>query len=397
MGTENKPNSPDLEIAVSYETQKDSFLEKRNWVSRDCEHCGVRFFSKKRRPDYGDISCHGNQEFLHDERKKKVISPVEINSSFQSFFAQKGFEICSAKSILNEDGTTLFTSAGVQILDDSVFRGKPAPEKPLLVSQPSLRTQYLDNINEGNSLSFVNICTEQANTLPEDHMKTLDLWLEFLSKQGLYMGDVTLLERKKEQQWRDLKVQSKIIAIYYKGLEIGDGNYDYEFNPHVPGVTSISDFGFGLERLTWIQRKDSYFDGVGPLNESLRGNGLIQELTKTLTLLAAYGLEPSNKDKGYRYRLFTKKIVDLTFPKYLNLPQLVNYYYQYWNHFVNFSTNANSTARSVQGEYERNYNKIIRDRLTVSIDPNCPTEEFLINLFKAGVSRDQLAQLLTQN
>lgn len=397
MGTENKLNSPDPEIAVSYETQKDSFLEKRGWVHGDCEHCGVRYFSKNKRSNCGDISCHGSQEFLHDERKGKVISPIEINSSFQSFFTQKGFEICPAKSILNENGTTLFTSAGVQILDNCIFQGKLVPEKPLLVSQPSLRTQSLEDISEGNSLSFVNICTEQANALPEDHMKILDLWLEFLSKQGLYMGDVTLLERKKDQQWGSLSVQSKIIAIYYKGLEIGDGNYDYEFNPHIPSVASISDFGFGLERLTWIERKGSYFDGVGPLSESLRGNGLIQELTKTLTLLAASGLEPSNKDKGYRYRLFSKKIVDLTFPKYLNLLQLVNYYHQYWNHFVNFSTDSNSTAISVQKEYERNYNKIIGDKLAVYLDPNCPTEEFLIDLFKAGVGREQLTQLLTQN
>lgn len=182
--------------------------------------------------------------------------------------------------------------------------------------------------------------------------------------------------------------------MHYKGLEIGDGNYDYGFNPSIPGLISISDFGFGLERLTWIFRKDSYFDSVGPLNASLRGNRLLQELAKTLTLLAAHNLEPSNRDRGYRYRLFAKRIVDLTFPEYLDLRQLVGYYHRFWKHFTNLAVDADSTKINIQREYERNYNKMINDKLAVSLNPDCPTEDFLVNLVKAGVSRSQLVRVL---
>lgn len=394
MGIENRPDKLSIEIATKYEVQKDSFSERRKWVHGECEHCGLGFFSKIVRPDCGSSSCNSELDFLHDERKQRIVSPLELNSAFRSFFEERGFEVYPAKSILNEDGTTLFTSAGVQILDNSILRGKPVPETPLLVSQPCLRTQYLDDMGEGNSLSFVNICTERINASPEDHIRTLDLWMDFLSKQGLYMGDVTLVEREKEQQWGNQKVQSKIIAVYYKGIEIGDGNYDYGFDPHIPGVASISDFGFGLERLTWIFRKDSYFDGVGPLNASLRGSGLEQELTKTLTLLAGHDLEPSNKDRGYRYRLFAKRLVALAFPEYLELRQMVDYYHQYWNQFTSLPASVDSTRFSVQREYDRNYNKIISDKLATNINPDCPTEDFLANLLRTDISRDKLVQML---
>lgn len=384
------------EISEEYQMKKDIFLKENGWSKRECKICQKTYFSKRQTAHCGKISCGGELEFLKDERKGKIIPLVDLNSTFQSFFKKTDFVIYPAKSILNQNGTTLFTSAGVQILDDLIFRGKLDQEKPIVISQPSLRTQYIDKISEGNSLSFVNICTEIVNASPETHIQTLNKWMKYLSSIGIYMGDITIHEREIEQKWGDINLKSKIIAIFYKGLEIGDGNYDYNFNPSVKGLKTVSDFGFGLERLSWILRKDSYFDSIGPLKESLKKNFNNQEIIKTLTLMASSGLEPSNKDKGYRYRSFTKRLAELNFPKYLELKELIEHYYNYWNYFVDSPKDLKKTYENIHKEYDRSYNQIINHLTQTCADPNCSTEEFLLNLLKGGIKRENLAKLLEE-
>lgn len=385
------------DVGLEYEIQKNAFLKDRRWINNNCPSCGRHYFSKNERDNCGGSGCSPESNFLNDERKNKPVTPIQVNENFKRFFQEKGYLLVPPKSILNDNGTTLFTSAGVQILDDIVLRNNSVTDTRILVSQPSLRTQYLDNIKEGNSLSFVNICTEQVNASPTEHVETLDKWLEFLSKQGLYMGDITLIDKSKIQKWGDLTLKSKILSINYKGLEIGDGNYNFGFSPNILGLSSISDFGFGLERLTWLQRKGSYFDCIGPLNTSLRENGFNQELIKTMSLLAASGLNPSNKDKGYRYRLFAKEIATINFPKYISLTELVNYYYVYWNSLTNLSVNADLVVKSVQREYDRNYNQILNSKLSSKLNIDCPTEEFLQLLATKGVERQVIANLLKSN
>lgn len=386
-------NNPQ-EISEIYHQKAESFLNEHGWTEDACPKCNRRYFSKVAQQGCGDSSCSGTFEFLTDQRKERIYSSLDLNTAFKDYFEKQGFESYPAKSILNENGTTLFTSAGVQILDDCVLRNTEVPANTLIVSQPSLRTQYIDSIGEGNSLSFVNICTETANATPEDHFANLDRWLGFVSKLGLYAGDITLHKRKLVQKWGTITVQSEIVAVFYKGLEIGDGNYNYGFDPKPINIKTISDFGFGLERLVWILHKGSYFDSVGPLSESLRGNNNIQELTKTLTLLAASGLEPSNRDKGYRFRLFTKKLVKSTFPKYLQLSHLASHYHEYWKRLVHLPVQKEVSATKIQNEYDRNYNQKINLELSINIDSNCSTEDFLLKLLKSGINRDIVTRLI---
>jgi len=380
------------ELTSDFQTQLEAFTSKRGWNKSECGTCHRQYFSKGN-SSCGDIECTKEYGFLSDSRKEKFGSPLEVNNRFRKYFEGLGYRPHAAKSILNEGGTTLFTSAGVQILDDHIFREAGAPTEPLLVSQPSLRTQYADSIGEGNSLSFVNICTETVNCKPDVFFANLDQWIGFLSKLGLFAGDITLHRRQMEQRWGSTSLKSEIVAVYYKGLEIGDGNYDYSFDPNSTKVATISDFGFGLERINWIMTKGSYFDSVGPLTESLKGNGLVQEMAKTATLLASSGLEPSNKDKGYRYRSFAKKIAQLLFPSHKDLQALASYYHRYWSSFVQLPVSSDTTSVSLQSEYDRNYNLIVNTSLSADIDPNQPTEAFLSEILKRGIGRDRLIQI----
>ena len=393
MSKENTVDSIPTSVPDKYHQEFELFLKKNGWNEKICPTCDQCFYAKKIQQGCGDSTCSGNFEFLDDDRKEKTISLHDTNVAFRNYFLENGFSSHSAKSILNENGTTLFTSAGVQVLDNCILRNGEAPTDSIIVSQPSLRTQYADSIGEGNSLSFVNICTETANATPEVHFQNLDKWLGFLSKLGVYVGDLTLHKRNLVQKWGEMTVQSDIVAIFYKGLEIGDGNYNYGFNPEPSSIKTVSDFGFGLERLTWILRKGSYFDAIGPLTESLNGDNKVQEIVKTVALLASSGLTPSNKDKGYRFRLFTKKLVELSFPKHLQLSHLIDHYHKYWNDFVNLPVESNSASESVQGEYDRNYNLQLNKVLLTNVDANCNTEQFLLNLLSSGVKRDDIGHI----
>ncbi|TSC89443.1 MAG: hypothetical protein G01um10145_600 [Microgenomates group bacterium Gr01-1014_5] len=397
MTIERPTSNNDTETLKTYRAQLELFLRERGWERRDCSRCERQYYAKGVSQNCGDSTCCGSFEFLQDVRRERSLTLPGLEIVVRNHFENAGFELHPPKSILNEGGTTLFTSAGVQLLDDWVLKDANPPRRPLYVSQPSVRTQHLDSIGEGNSLSFVNICTEVANATPETHFVNLDHWLDCLSRLGLYVGDITLHERRLIQQWGDVTLKSEIIAIFYKGLEIGDGNYNYGFTPQASNATFISDFGFGLERLAWILRKGSYFDGVGPLSESLKGNSVLQELIKTLTLLSSYGLEPSNKDRGYRFRLFAKKLVALTFPEHCVVFPLASYYYNYWKNFADLLIQQDLVVDIIQREYDRNYNQRVNLLLSAKSDPNCPTEEYLLKLLMSRVSRDGIAQILRGN
>lgn len=68
----------------------------------------------------------------------------------------------------------------------------------------------------------------------------------------------------------------------------------------------MSDLGFGLERIRWKIVNKSYYDLYNSFdNIDIK----VKAYLSALALLTVNDVKPSNKNAGYRVRLFSKKLI----------------------------------------------------------------------------------------
>ena len=295
---------------------------------------------------------YGAEEYKFIKNPENPNSLKLENPEFMnSFFESKGYGLVKPKNIINNGGTTLFVSAGVQLLDDVIFKEKTISERKIFVAQPVFRTQYIDSINEGFSTSFINIASEIVNPSVDDHFCAIGDWINMLRELGLKREKVTLKTREKEPQWGDKKFKESILMLYYDGLEIGDANYIYDIPQKTRSSLKISDIGFGLERIQWILKGGSYFDGKKVEDMC------VFDHCKTMALLAGSGLKPSNKEHGYRLRQLSKRVMD-TGKKSNDLLATLKDCYNYWKKWTFLTMPESGALEIINSENRRNSKNI---------------------------------------
>jgi len=154
-----------------------------------------------------------------------MVSTKEIREKYLKFFRKRGHkEIAASPLVLENDPTTLFTSAGMQPLIP-YLKGKKHPKGQRLVdSQPSIRMQDFEEVGDNRHTTFFEML---GNWSLGDYFKKDQLaWcLEFfvkdlgLPKDKLY---VTLFEGTKEvpkdlesfEIWRKLGIPDSRIFFY---------------------------------------------------------------------------------------------------------------------------------------------------------------------------------------
>ncbi len=337
--------------------------------------------------------------FLESPIDQKGAELLSTPDFFNQFFTKNGFDVISPIPLVNKNGTTLFICAGVQILDSVIHQEAPIPQKPSFVAQPVLRTQFIDYIGEGTSTSFINVSTCQLNLSRQEHFQHLQTWVDLFLQLGLKETDLYFKIKPYEQRWGDKVVKSEKIFIIYDGLEIGDSSYVENLPQKGRRNLSLSDIGFGLERIKWIMQGGSYFDVLGNGRVSDNIDRVSAVCTHTLSLLAGEGLKPSNKEQGYRFRLFSKKLVSDILGNHLETNEQVRSYYDYWKIWTNLSLSVDQALHAVTQENTRNFNRNLLDKLCekypdVGLDINLPTTVILKRLKGTSVKPDYLSQVL---
>lgn len=338
-----------------------------------------------------------------------IESPVNPNGTellltpdfLNQYFAKNGFNVVSPIPLLNKNGTTLFICAGVQFLDPAIHRELEIPKEPIFVAQPVLRTQFIDCIGEGSSTSFINASTCQLNISSQEHFHHLQTWINLFVQLGLRETDLYFKTESCEQQWGGKTVNSEKIFIIYDGLEIGDASYVEDLPQKGRPNLSLSDIGFGLERIKWIMQGGSYFDvlGNGRIANNIDGTSAV--CSHTLSLLAGEGLKPSNKEQGYRFRLFSKKLVSNILGGHLATQEQSRSYYNYWKKWIKLSSSEDQSLLAITQENTRNFNRILLDKLCekypdVGLDINLSTAVILKRLKGTSVKSDYLTQVLNE-
>ncbi len=159
---------------------------------------------------YKSDQSNGINNTTH-EAQKEMLENLKTPEFLKSFFEKAEFKNIPSKSIINENGSTLFISAGVQILDPIIHDEKEIFAEKIYIAQPVFRTQFIPKISEGISSSFINIATEMVNKTPKEHFHALDQWMELLNILGLNKESLVLKSVEKYDKWGKKNIFTKNI------------------------------------------------------------------------------------------------------------------------------------------------------------------------------------------
>ena len=194
-----------------------------------------------------------------------------------------------------------------------------------------------------------------------EHLQSVDHWCTILSKLGLHMNDFIIVMRTSVNDWGTGKFSALELFFSYGGLELGDAAYLLIPQANRPAI-SISDIGFGLERMAWaINKTDSYFDMLMPWTEA--GAREMFDSCRTIALLVLCGIRAANKGPGLQFRRFAKVLGEKYYG--VGVYSILMYYFDYWAQFIKPSINREAAIQLVRLEIERFINLKVCEMLEI--------------------------------
>lgn len=311
------------------------FLTAKGWYKCSCSLCSRVFFSKSKESNICTWrKCSSPNAIVNfSEGRKNPKKLTEVNNLLTKTLNKFGHVTHSALLMNDKSINTDLVSAGVQILS-SAFNGDASEVagKSYVVSQPCMRLNILNKVDEelapDVATSFVNVCTESLGRGHEEHLQSIDHWITALSKIGLHADSMRLVVRDKVENWGLGEFHSHQLFFVYKGVEIGDAGFAGSF-PSNP-VTTLSDIGFGLERLTWVVNSFPEFmtsytsDGLGSRKD-------FQDTCRSISLLLTNGVEPTGRGAGGNLRWLIKRARKLG--DTANMIRCVHHFSGFWVSF----------------------------------------------------------------
>lgn len=301
----------------------------------------------------------------------------EIRQKFIDFFKEKKHILVPSSSLLSNDPSVLFTTAGMQQFKP-YYTGEADPlkdfgSKNTVSIQKCIRTSDVDEVGDESHLTFFEMLGNFSFG-GYGKKEAIEYAYEFITKEmGLKIDYVTIFEGNKdvsadlesEKIWQSVSPNIKIekrgfeenfwgptgdggpcgptTEIYINGVEI----WNIVFNEYYcakdlkfqPLDTKGIDTGMGLERLLMVVQKTSNIfetDIFKPLLELIRHKILnplkgensyriIIDHLRASILLISGGLRPGKKDKEYTLRRLIRRATmhAMLFPRNTNnVPEL---------------------------------------------------------------------------
>ncbi len=323
----------------------------------------------------------------------EILESKQVND----FFLQNNYIFVDPHEIKNNDDT-VFISAGIQPLLKKYRNNLLPSNKEIFIPQPVIRTQYINSLNEGSSLAFVNITSSAINITEEKYIKMVSDWYEFLNCVGLKKSNISTHADYYKDTWGDINLEGKRTFYYYNNVEIGDTTFFTKISDDSKKILfdTMCDLGFGLERIRWLYTLKSYYDLY---SDSSFLSSKIKALISALALLNVNNIQPSNKNAGYRVRQFSKKIVEYLQGRDFDERELtyIRECISYWQDWQHMST---GNIQSILNENIRNGNRYIINALIdlgyknlANININIPREELFSRLSSAGVESEIIRKI----
>ncbi len=394
-------NTDVAELKARALIQLDSALTSGGWIKEICRGCTSAFYGKT----HSELcsKCCDTALGFDGQRAENFTYLNELRDKIASFFIDNGYKVENPLHILHSKGQdvknlveSLFTIAGVQVFDRILFDEMPIDEsqKKIFISQPSVRlTSDKRGSEYGVYSSFVNVCTESINSTPEELTDELSLWLKLLDSL-VNLSEIRLVLTEAEPSWNGRQTPIVMIRIYYKGLEIGDVAYHYNFPQYSRDNIVLTDIGFGLERLCCCINKTARdYDIIGPYLDSLRGNTQLIDKIRVLVLLIGSNVLPSEHAQGLKVRGLIKELI--TTDSSFNWFELVPYFYAFWSDFTKLGLSPTKIRETIRTEIYRSTNRELAKYLRINLsneEAAIPSYEFIENCLRGKYRKHIIAQ-----
>lgn len=289
-----------------------------------------------------------------------MMDSKSLRKKFVEFFTKNSHKHLPASSLIPEDPSVLFTSAGMQQFK-FWFSGEQKPkEKNVVTVQPCFRTSDIDLVGDANHLTFLEML---GNFSFGGYLKrrAIELAWDFIVKElkippsritiSVFAGDQTVPEDKESVEiWKSLGVPAAKIKkcsrvdnfwgptgdqgpcgptteLYVDKTEVWNivfNQYYQDKNGKLKPLKTMGvDTGMGLERLAMVmQKKDNVYqtDLYSPLvsqiekqskktKEKVESVRIIADHIRAIVFLISENILPSNKEQGYVLRRILRRAI----------------------------------------------------------------------------------------
>jgi len=280
----------------------------------------------------------------------------EIRSRFLKFFEKRGHKIISSSSLIPDDPSVLFTTAGMQQFKSYYANPELAERdfgiKNVITIQKCVRTGDIDKVGDNTHLTFFEMLGNFSFG-GYGRRKAIEYAYEFITKEmGLNISYVTVYEgnqnvpkdEESKKIWQDLGVKNikeesdvfwgptgdsgpcgPTTEIYCKNASEEDVEiWNIVFNEFFcdgsrekldkseAKLTKLPvlgiDTGMGLERLVAIvQKKENVYDTDLFNNEKTKEERIITDHVKASLFIISDGVSPLNTGAGYVLRRLIRR------------------------------------------------------------------------------------------
>ncbi len=360
-------------------TMLKTYLHDSGWRTHTCNSCGTEALKKTT-----EVCLNATCPQAGFIPRTTFMSLAEAAGKFDGILEHSHTKLSPAP-IVHPTYSSLFASAGVNAVHETIFSETADEYRRVYVIQPVIRTQFFDAVSsKGSSTSFVNPSFMQLTASPDDHIYGIERLFDCLSGLGIYVGNMALSLSERTSQWGISPHRKLQLDVHYRGLQIADAIYTSEFPQSTRDSLSMSDIGIGLERAVWlVNGSPSYFDAIGPHAHALTHAPELLDGVRTMTLMALGGVTPGRTNQGYQFRRLAKRTASLlTVP---DVRKLAEHYSRQWQTYGPSTVSDADAIATVESEVDKQFaNALAAETGFTKQTPDENTETFLQRLLLRG-------------
>lgn len=254
-------------------------FRERDFLKKKCVDCGRTFWTlDPERKTCGDTPCD-EYSFIDNPPISKEYNRTEMEEEFLSFFEDRDHSVIPRYPVVARWRDDIhLTIASIADFQPWVTSGEaPPPANPLVISQPSIRLNDIDNVGRsGRHFTLFFMGGHHAFNSEDEQVywndETVALCQEFLTEAlGIDPLEITYVE----DVWEGGGNAGEDLEVNVRGLELSTlvfMHYGFENGKRYELPLKIVDTGYGIERFVWASQgtPTSYEAVFGPIVPKLR-------------------------------------------------------------------------------------------------------------------------------
>lgn len=245
-------------------------IKEKGFTRAKCTKCDKYFWSKKERDVCGDPECSDGYTFINNSPTDKEYSYFGIWKKYKKFMRKRGYKPIKRYPVIARWRDDVeFVNASIYNFQPHVVSGEvEPPAKELIVPQPSLRFNDIDNVGVTGRHYVLHVHIGQHAFRKSNEYKQNKYFKDMFewATKGLGIPEEKLVLH--EDSWGGGGNLGACMEFFVDGLELWNQVYmfyEIEEDGYKELDLKVLDMGMGHERITWIsQGKSTSYECVMP-------------------------------------------------------------------------------------------------------------------------------------